>query len=35
MGRFPFSKQLIVITSGALLVGASLTFAPGAVAAGN
>ena len=33
MGRFSLSKQLIIITSGALLVGASLTFAPGAVAA--
>lgn len=33
MGRFSLSKQLIIITSGALLVGASLTFAPGAGAA--
>ena len=33
MGRFLFSKQLIGITSGALLVGEALTFAPGAVAA--
>jgi hypothetical protein len=33
MGRFSLSKQLIGIASGAFLVGASLTFAPGAVAA--
>jgi hypothetical protein len=33
MGRFSFGRQLIVVTSGALLVGAALTFAPGAVAA--
>ena len=33
MGRVSFSRQLIVISSAALLMGASLTLAPGAVAA--
>jgi hypothetical protein len=33
MGRVSFGKQLMVITSGAFLIGAALTFAPGAVAA--
>ena len=33
MGRFSFSNKLVVIISGVLLAGASLTFAPGAMAA--
>lgn len=33
MGTFSFGKRIAVVTSGALLIGASLTFAPAATAA--